>query len=141
MRPRLKKSTNTEAPPSAVDCGSAASSTPPPEIAATLSVLSGKWKVLIIWTLYRGTSRFNALKRGISGITQYTLTAQLRELEAEGIVSRQIFAEVPLRVEYSLTSHGKTLGPVLRTLAAWGRTHVSSSSAIRAADAKKAKAR
>jgi DNA-binding HxlR family transcriptional regulator len=102
-----------------------AAASPPPEIAATLSVLSGKWKLLIIWTLYRGTTRFNQLKRGLPGLTQHTLTAQLRELESEGIVSRRIFAEVPPRVEYSLTSHGKTLGPVLRSLAQWGRTHLT----------------
>jgi len=124
MRPSTKNSTSRKGPDSGAACGPSASPTPPPEIAATLSVLSGKWKVLIIWTLYRGTSRFNALKRGISGITQYTLTTQLRELEAAGIVSRQIFAEVPLRVEYSLTEHGKTLGQVLRVLASWGRTHL-----------------
>jgi DNA-binding HxlR family transcriptional regulator len=105
--------------------GPKSSVTPPPEIAATLSVLSGKWKLLIIWTLYRGTTRFNALKRGLPGLTQHTLTAQLRDLESEGIVSRRIFAEVPPRVEYSLTKHGKTLGPVLRTLAQWGRTHLT----------------
>lgn len=105
--------------------GPKSSATPPPEIAATLSVLSGKWKLLIIWTLYRGTARFNALKRSLPGLTQHTLTAQLRDLESEGIVSRQIFAEVPPRVEYSLTEHGKTLGHVLRTLAQWGRTHLT----------------
>jgi DNA-binding HxlR family transcriptional regulator len=104
--------------------GPQSSATPPPEIAATLSVLSGKWKLLIIWSLYRGTARFNTLKRGLPGLTQHTLTAQLRELESEGIVSRQIFAEVPARVEYSLTEHGKTLGHVLQTLAQWGRTHL-----------------
>jgi len=104
--------------------GPQSSPMPPPEIAATLSVLSGKWKLLIIWTLYRGTARFNTLKRGLPGLTQHTLTAQLRDLESEGIVSRRIFAEVPPRVEYSLTEHGRTLGPVLRTLAKWGQSHL-----------------
>jgi DNA-binding HxlR family transcriptional regulator len=130
---RLSTARNTGEP--CKDGGPAKCRVPPPEIAATLAVLSGKWKVLIIWTLYRGTSRFNALKRGISGITQYTLTRQLRELEAEGIVSRQIFAEVPLRVEYSLSEHGKTLGRVLRILAEWGQTHLELKKSSRAPDA------
>lgn len=121
MRLGMKKS--TEVP--CTGTGPKSSPTPPPEIAATLSVLSGKWKLLIIWTLYRGTTRFNALKRGLPGLTQHTLTAQLRDLESEGIVSRQIFAEVPPRVEYSLTDHGRTLGNVLRTLAQWGQTHLT----------------
>jgi DNA-binding HxlR family transcriptional regulator len=106
------------------DCGPTSVPEPPPEIEATLSVLSGKWKLMIIWTLYRGTTRFNALRRSLPGVTQHTLTGQLRELESEGIISREIFAEVPPRVEYSLTEHGRTLGNVLRTPAIWGQTHL-----------------
>ncbi len=97
---------------------------PPPEISAALSVLSGKWTILIIWQLIRRTSRFNELKRAIPGITQHMLTMNLRELEADGIVTRTIYAEVPPRVEYALTEHGHSLEPVMRTLAKWGKKHM-----------------
>jgi DNA-binding HxlR family transcriptional regulator len=108
--------------------GPRANAAPPPEIVAALEVPTGKWRLLIIWIVYRGTMRFNELRRGISGITQHTLTPQLRELEAEGIVRRELFAEVLLRAEYSLTDHGRTSGKVLQTLAGWGQLHLQRSS-------------
>jgi len=100
---------------------------PPPEIDATLAVLGGKWKILILWQLIGRPCRFNELRRAITGVSQHMLTTHLRELEGQGIVSRKIFAEVPPRVEYSLTDHGKTLGTVLRALAEWGKTHLEHS--------------
>ena len=99
--------------------------TPPPEIAATLGVLGGKWKVLILWRLLARTSRFNELRRAIPGISQHMLTTSLRQLEEERIVARQVFAETPPRVEYRLTDHGATLGHLLRAMAEWGGTHLT----------------
>jgi DNA-binding HxlR family transcriptional regulator len=102
---------------------------PPPEIDATLAVLGGKWKILILWQLAGRPCRFNELRRAIAGVSQRMLTTHLRELESEGIITRTIFAEVPPRVEYALSDHGKTLGTVLRTLTEWGKTHVERTAA------------
>lgn len=86
----------------------------------TVSVVGGRWKVLILQCLFKGTQRFSELSRAIDGITQKMLTQQLRELEADGIVSRQVFATVPTRVEYSLTALGQSLWPVLQAMHEWG---------------------
>lgn len=86
----------------------------------TLDMIGGKWKALILWQLKDTTLRFSALKRLIPGITQKMLTQQLRELEENGLVSRKIYAEVPPRVEYSLTSYGKSLEPLLLLMCRWG---------------------
>lgn len=101
-------------------------------INATLAMISDKWKVLIICKLRGGTLRFNELMRAIKGISQRVLTQQLRELEGDGLVSRQIFAEVPPRVEYSLTHLGQTLIPVLEQLEGWARDHSTELLAARA---------
>ncbi len=85
----------------------------------TLSLIGGKWKCLIIWYLSKGTLRFCELKRKLPNITQRMLTLQLRELESSGIVHRKVFAQVPPKVEYSLTASGKELIPVLRSLSTW----------------------
>ena len=77
-------------------------------IMSTIAMVSDKWKVLIICKLRQNTLRFNELRRELQGVTQRVLTHQLRELEADGLVARQIFAEVPPRVEYSLTELGVT---------------------------------
>ena len=85
-----------------------------------LSVIGGKWKVRLICTLYvDGTQRFNDLLRKTSGITNSMLTSSLRELEADGIVLRTQYVEIPPRVEYSLTDHGRELWPILHRLAHW----------------------
>jgi DNA-binding HxlR family transcriptional regulator len=92
-------------------------------IMATIAMISDKWKVLIICKLTKGTLRFNELRRELKGVTQRVLTHQLRELEADGLVTRRVYAEVPPRVEYSLTELGRTLIPVLENLEAWAREH------------------
>ena len=107
-------------------CGHIASLTePPPEIEATMSVLGGKWKMLILWQLMRRPCRFNELRRAITGVSQHMLTVQLRDLESQGVITRTIFAEVPPRVEYALTEHGKSLGGVMRALTEWGVSHLA----------------
>jgi DNA-binding HxlR family transcriptional regulator len=94
-------------------------------IMAAIAMISDKWKVLIIYRLCDGTMRFNELMRSLQGITQRVLTQQLRELEADGLVSRKIYAEVPPRVEYSLTKLGRTLLPALEKLEQWARKNSS----------------
>jgi DNA-binding HxlR family transcriptional regulator len=107
------------------NCGPAHLALPPPEINAALRVLGGKWTIMIIWQLIRRTTRFNELKKAIPGITQHMLTSHLRDLEADGIVARTVYAEVPPRVEYALTDHGRSLEPVMRSLATWGGQHLA----------------
>ena len=93
-------------------------------IEACLDVIGGKWKGSILFKLSEQTLRFNALRRLFPKITQRSLTKQLRELEADGLVHREVYAEVPPRVEYSLTEKGRTLEPVLENLMIWGTAHV-----------------
>jgi DNA-binding HxlR family transcriptional regulator len=92
-------------------------------IMSAISMISDKWKVLIIYKLCGGTMRFNQLMRSLQGVSQRVLTHQLRQLEADGLVARKIYPEVPPRVEYSLTHLGKTLLPVLGQLEAWAQEH------------------
>ncbi|NJK60179.1 MAG: helix-turn-helix transcriptional regulator [Oscillatoriales cyanobacterium SM2_1_8] len=96
---------------------------PTAPVELTLDLIGGRWKVLILHELFAGTRRFGQLHRALSGITQKMLTQQLRELERDGLVHRQIYAQVPPKVEYSLTPLGQTLQPVLDALHAWGRTY------------------
>lgn len=86
----------------------------------TVDVAGGKWKPIIIYHLLDGPQRFGELKRRIGEVAQRSLTLQLRELEEDGIVHRKVFAEVPPRVEYSLTPFGLTLAPVLHAMKVWG---------------------
>jgi DNA-binding HxlR family transcriptional regulator len=86
-----------------------------------LNLIGGKWRLPIIWALSRnGTLRYNELKRSINGITNMMLTQSLKELEADGIINRRQFNEIPPRVEYSLTECGTELIPALKALASWG---------------------
>lgn len=87
----------------------------------TADFLGGKWKSVVLWYLLGGKKRFSELRERIPGITDKMLSVQLRALEDDGFVSRKVFAEVPPRVEYELTEEGRTLEPLLREMAAWGR--------------------
>jgi len=87
----------------------------------TLQVIGGKWKPIIIYRLgHEGTLRFSEMKRSIPNITQKMLTQQLRELESDGVVHREVYPQVPPRVEYSLTALGQTVMPVIDSLCRWG---------------------
>ncbi len=93
-------------------------------ITATMKVLGGKWKPILINAIYfTAPARFGELKRSVNGITQSMLTQQLRELEEDGIISRKIYAEIPPRVEYTLTEFGLTLSPILQSMAKWGKEY------------------
>lgn len=87
----------------------------------TMDYIGGKWKTVVLWYLRNKTMRFGELKKQIPDITEKMLSLQLKKLEEDGLVQREVFAEVPLRVEYSLTEFGKTLIPVLEAVAKWGR--------------------
>lgn len=96
-----------------------------PEVPAerALRVIGGRWKLHVLWHLLEHRRRLSELQRLIPGITQKVLIQQLRELEAHGVVSREVFAEVPPRVEYEATPLGLTLRPLLESLCSWGRQH------------------
>lgn len=89
----------------------------------TINILSGKWKLAILWHLCQNVIRFNELQRLLPNITQKTLTMQLRELEGYGIVYRRVYAEVPPRVEYGLTEIGESLKPMLTHMCEWGKDY------------------
>jgi DNA-binding HxlR family transcriptional regulator len=89
-------------------------------VEAALDVIGNKWKGVILFHLLDNTKRFNELRRIMPSITQRMLTLQLRELEADGVVNRKIYAEVPPKVEYSLTEFGQSLKPILMSLREWG---------------------
>ncbi|GGD43878.1 HxlR family transcriptional regulator [Emticicia aquatilis] len=93
-------------------------------VTATMQVLGGKWKCILINAIYiTSPARFGELKRSVKGITQSMLTQQLRELEDDGIISRKIYAEIPPRVEYTLTDFGLSLSPIIQTMAEWGKQY------------------
>lgn len=89
----------------------------------TLSLIGGRWKIPILFHLLAGRKRFSDLARAIYGVTQKMLTQQLREMERAGLVERQVFAQVPPRVEYSLTPLGASLEPVVESMCQWGAAH------------------
>ena len=99
-------------------------------ICATLNILGGKWKILILFALSEGVKRFNELRRLVPGVTQRMLTAQLRELEEQHIITRTVFAQVPPKVEYELSDIGKTLTPVLCALKKWGACYLEKVAAL-----------
>ena len=92
-------------------------------VETTLMLIGDKWKVLILRDLMPGTKRFGELKKSIGSVSQKVLTAQLRDMEEKGLVSRKVYAEVPPRVEYSLTELGKSLSPILDALRVWGEKY------------------
>lgn len=89
----------------------------------TMGLIGEKWKVLIIRDLLTGTKRFGELQRSIGGISQKVLTNNLRQMEQSGLISRKVYAEVPPRVEYSLTDLGKSLKPILDSMVNWGEDY------------------
>ncbi|MBX3209683.1 MAG: helix-turn-helix transcriptional regulator [Labilithrix sp.] len=91
----------------------------------TLRVLGGRWKIFILYFLFEGTKRLSELRRLVPGASAKMLVQQLREMEEHGIVHREVFAQVPPRVEYSLTKLGETLQPLVASLCEWGRRHSS----------------
>lgn len=96
---------------------------PPCPVETTLMLIGNKWKVLILRDLMEGTRRFGELKRSIGSVSQKVLTQQLRAMEADGLVYREVYAEVPPRVEYSLTDLGYSLRPILDAMMAWGEDY------------------
>lgn len=92
-------------------------------VETTLMLIGDKWKVLILRDLLPGTKRFGELKKSIGNVTQKVLTAQLRDMEEKGLVNRHVYAEVPPRVEYSLTELGYSLKPILDAMWNWGEEY------------------
>lgn len=92
-------------------------------VETTLMLIGNKWKVLILRDLLPGTKRFGELKKSIGSVSQKVLTAQLRDMEDKGFVHRHVYAEVPPRVEYSLTDLGKSLKPILDSMRVWGEEY------------------
>lgn len=89
----------------------------------TIAIIGGRWKVAIVFHLLRGTKRFSELRRLIPNATHKVLTQQLRELEADSVLNRKVYAQVPPKVEYSLTTLGQSLKPVVRAMETWGKVH------------------
>ncbi|WP_067855166.1 winged helix-turn-helix transcriptional regulator [Nocardia shimofusensis] len=94
-------------------------------IDAAMDVISGKWKALILWELDNGTRRFGELRRGLPGVSEKMLVQHLREMEEDGLVHREVYREVPPRVEYSLTEYGRSLNEALGPLGDWGRERIA----------------
>jgi len=91
-----------------------------------MSKIGGKWKPIILFLISKGANRFGILQRGIDGISKQMLTKQLREMEADGILERKIYAEIPPRVEYFITDLGNSLMPVIASMREWGEEHINS---------------
>jgi DNA-binding HxlR family transcriptional regulator len=89
-------------------------------VEAAVSLIDGKWKCVILFHLLSGTMRFNEIRRQVGGVTQRTLTNQLRELEEDGLIVRKVYAQVPPKVEYSISELGSSLAPILSALKQWG---------------------
>lgn len=92
-------------------------------VETTLTLIGNKWKVLIMRDLLTGTKRFGELKKSLGSVSQKVLTAQLRAMEEDGLVHREVYAEVPPRVEYSLTELGWSLKPILDAMVIWGNNY------------------
>ncbi len=94
-------------------------------VATTVQLIGNKWKLLIIRNLRMRTWRFNELQKNLDGISQKVLTDNLRSMEADGLITRTVYAEVPPRVEYSLSELGETMRPILDAMEAWGNSYKS----------------
>lgn len=95
-------------------------------VETTLTLIGDKWKVLILWDLLPGTKRFGELKKSIGSVSQKVLTTQLRAMEENGLVHREVYAQVPPKVEYSLTELGRSLKPILDAMRDWGEGYQAS---------------
>lgn len=93
-------------------------------VEAAIALIDGKWKSVILFHLLGGTLRFNEIRRQIPGVTQRMLTNQLRELEQDGLVDRKVYAQVPPKVEYSLSALGRSMEPILLALKTWGDANI-----------------
>jgi DNA-binding HxlR family transcriptional regulator len=102
-------------------------------LTAALDAIGGKWSLIVLWWLASGTRRFNELRRLLPGISHKVLSATLRDLEREGLVCRRVYPEVPPRVEYSISSHGRSAQPVIEAMRAWGHVHLDGRRSIEAA--------
>lgn len=100
-------------------------------VEATMDVLGGKWKPIVLWWLGQGPLRFSAIRQRVPGVSEKVLTTSLRELERDGVVHREVHASVPPKVVYSLTSVGAELGDAMRALCAWGTGHMERIGAVR----------
>ncbi len=89
-------------------------------VALTAGLIGNKWKLMILRDLFEGTKRFGELRKSLTPISQRILTQNLREMERDGLIMREVFAEVPPRVEYSLNGLGRSLSPVIKAMAEWG---------------------
>lgn len=92
-------------------------------VAKTLKIIGSKWTILLLHNIFEGRKRFGELQRALPGISPKTLSQRLQELEREGIISKKVFAEVPLHVEYTLSEKGKSLHGVFRSLEKWGNNY------------------
>jgi DNA-binding HxlR family transcriptional regulator len=99
--------------------------TPGCAVEAALEVIGGKWKGVLLYHLLNGTLRFGELRRLVPEVTQRMLTQQLRELERDGVIERKVYAQVPLRVDYSLTNFGRTLEPIVLLMRDWGAAYLA----------------
>ncbi|GAA2999472.1 helix-turn-helix domain-containing protein [Streptosporangium longisporum] len=97
---------------------------------AAVDVVGGKWKALVLWALHHGPMRFGELRRSVSGISEKMLIQQLREMEAYGLVHREVYHQVPPKVEYSLTEFGRSLNEALIPLGDWGERHMGTIEAL-----------
>ncbi|MFF5114129.1 winged helix-turn-helix transcriptional regulator [Streptosporangium sp. NPDC000509] len=97
---------------------------------AAIDVVGGKWKALILWALHYDTLRFGELRRSVSGISEKMLIQQLREMESYGLVHREVYHQVPPKVEYSLTEFGHSLNAALIPLGDWGESHMETIEAL-----------
>lgn len=93
------------------------------DVIATLQVIGGKWKAILIWKICEGNVRFNELRRLIPDISQKMLAQQLKDLEQDGLICRHVYPETPPKVEYSLTDYGRTIEPVFDAMCSWGSSH------------------
>ncbi|GKX35538.1 MAG: MarR family transcriptional regulator [Rhizobiaceae bacterium MnEN-MB40S] len=98
--------------------------TPGCSVEAAIGLIDGKWKCIILWHLLSGTLRFNEIRRNVENCTPRMLTNQLRELEQDGLITRKVYAQVPPKVEYSLSDLGRTMEPILRALKDWGDANI-----------------